>query len=237
MKKTATILTALAMGVVSASAGVAPAPVVDKGQPPPPPPIDPCAGPISYNNIELLYANTDWGFFDDDSSDGGIIRAEWSPFANFYLQGGFEYSDVEFGDLWIGNIGIGGYFPLTEHIHLAADGGYVYAEFDFDDFVKVPTPLGGGASDDDDSEDGWYVRPHIRAKWSCFSVHAGAIYRDWSNDSDDSNDPGDDDIDDGNWQFFAQLYYQFAPNWDVTAGYVGGENDFEQWNAGVRFRY
>ena len=52
MNKTTTILATLALGVVSAAAGVAPAPS-GKGVSPPPP-MDPCAGPISYNNVELL---------------------------------------------------------------------------------------------------------------------------------------------------------------------------------------
>ena len=84
MKKTAIILATLGTGVATALAGPAPAPmIVDKG-PPPPPRLDPCAGPISYNNIELLYQNTDFGGIDDDE-DGVVLRAEYSPMQNFYL--------------------------------------------------------------------------------------------------------------------------------------------------------
>jgi hypothetical protein len=227
MKKTAIILATFAMGVTSAIAGPPPPAPVDKGPVPGPAPMDPCATPISYNNIEALYASTDWGGFED-SADGGILRAEYSPWQNIYIAGGVEYSDVEFGDLWIFNIGLGGYFPLTPNIHIAADGGYVYADFELDD-----DEFGG---DDSDSEDGWYVRPHIRAKWRCLTAHAGALYRDLNDDDDGSSENGDDG-DSGDWAWFVQLYYQIHPNWDITAAYMDGDEDFDQWSAGVRFKF
>jgi hypothetical protein len=215
MKKTATILAALALGVATASAGVAPAPT---GKMPPPPPMDPCAGPISYNNIELLYASTDIDVADD-SADGGVLRLEYSPMANLYLAGSVEYVDFDYGNLWMFTAGVGGYFPLTENIHLAADAGWLY--------IRAESDSESSMGDDSESESGWYVRPHLRAKWGCFTAHAGALYRDlgddWSSESSD-------------WSWFINLYYQLNANWDLTVGYMDGD-EFETITAGVRFRY
>ncbi|HEX2749682.1 MAG TPA: hypothetical protein VHM91_16850, partial [Verrucomicrobiales bacterium] len=143
MKSTTTILAALAMGALSASAGVVPAPI-DKN--PPPSPMDPCAGPISYNNIELLYARTDLdhGY---DTSDGGLLRAEFAPMKNIYFTFGAEFLSTGYDavsvtqglptpprgvlpgsysadiDQWLLNIGIGGHISLTPNIDLAGDVG------------------------------------------------------------------------------------------------------------------
>jgi hypothetical protein len=235
MKKTAIILATLGSGVATALAGPAPAPVVDKS-PPPPPRLDPCAGPISYNNIELLYQNTDFGFNDDQ--DGVVLRAEYSPMQNFYLTGSVGWGDGELGDIWSFSVGLGGYFPLTENIHIAADAGYMYTTFD----TLVQTALNPPTFiEDSDSEDGWYVRPHLRAKWGCFTAKAGALYMNVDHDETTVLVPGGGAItsggDDDTWAWFIQLYYQLTPNWDITAGYTDGEDDFEQWIAGVRFRY
>jgi hypothetical protein len=223
MKKTTSILAALAMGVVSATAGVEPAPVSSgKGVAPPPPPIDPCAGPISYNNVELLYVYTDLDF-GGDNGDGGRLNIEYSPMANFYLRLGGEYSTFDIVDTWWLYGGIGAYFPLTDNIHIAADGGVVYSDISVDDYLVVE-PLGDNG-DLDDNDTGWYVRPHIRAKWGCFEVHAGATYRDvWEDES---------------WNYWVAAYYQVAPNWDITAGYSDGDGDLdgEVITAGVRWRY
>ena len=232
MKKTATILAALAMSAATASAGVAPAPAGKNPPPPPPAMMDPCAGPISYNNIELLYANTDWGF----GSDGGVIlRGEYSPMQNFYLTASIEYTNLDndfIQDMWDFSIGLGGYFPLTENIHIAADVGYVNRRFD--DFNDNDTPL-DTLDDfwDSESDGGWYARPHFRGKWGCLTAHAGAIYRNL--DVDDDVD--DDFFDGGDWAYFVKLYYQLHTNWDITAGYLNGENDLEQWTVGARYRF
>ncbi len=45
---------------------------------------DPCAGPISYNNAELLYAYTDYDNFSDNGS-GALLRIEYSAWDNLYL--------------------------------------------------------------------------------------------------------------------------------------------------------
>jgi hypothetical protein len=223
MKKTATILATLALGVTSTFAGVAPAPVqTGKGQPPPPP-MDPCAGPISYNNVELLYAYTDWDDFDTDG-DGGILRLEFSPMANLYFTAGGEYHDFDFGEIWYLSAGIGGYFPLTQNIHIAADAGLLYADIETDDYL-IPTPVGDNGDGDffeDDGDWGWYVRPHLRAKWGCLTVHAGATYTDVNEFEE--------------WSWFVNGYYQIWHNWDITVGYRDGENA-DVVTAGLRWRY
>ena len=224
MNKTNTILAALAMGVVSATAGVAPAPT-GKG-PVPPPPVDPCAGPISYNNVELLYVYTDIDGYSD-SGNGGRLSVEYSPMQNLYLTASAEYLDMDYGNLWILKGGIGGYLPLTDNIHLAADGGIAWAREEYDVWVPAVTEgITGHYRNESNDEVGWYVRPHLRAKFGCLTVHAGAEYLDI----------GDGSSTDGDWSGFASLYYQVAQNWDVTAGVRVGE-DVTQWSGGVRFRY
>jgi hypothetical protein len=207
MKKATTVLVALAMGAATAFAGTAPAPS-GKG-PAPAPPMDPCAGPISYNNIELLYAYTD---FDGggDNGNGGKLNIEYSPAPNFYITAGAEYVDTDFGNAWLLNGGIGGYIPLTQNVHLAADAGILWSDVDYDG-------IGGS-----DSDTGWYVRPHLRAKFGCLTAHVGAEYSDVFNDE--------------RWSGFVNLYYQINPSWDLTAG-VRFNDDATTITAGARFRY
>ncbi|HEX2751010.1 MAG TPA: hypothetical protein VHM91_23585 [Verrucomicrobiales bacterium] len=187
-----------------------------------PAPVEPCAGDISYNNIELLYAYTD---FDDNGggsghSNGGKLNIEYSPFKNFYLTAGGEYYHLNNADLWIVNGGIGGYLPLTQHIHLAVDAGILWTDIEYDDDVFI--------GDNSDSDTGWYVRPHLRGKWGCFEAHAGALYRDMG----DFNAAGED----GRWAGFAQLYYHLTPSLDLTAGVLCDE-DLTQVNGGIRWRF
>ena len=226
MKKTLSFLAALTMGVVSATAGT-PAPVVTGKNPPPPPVSDPCAGPISYNNVELLYVYTDIDGYGD-SGNGGLLSVEYSPMQNLYLTASAEYIDMDYGNLWILKGGIGGYLPLTDNIHLAADGGVAWARAEADYWVADTSSANlGHYRTESDDEFGWYVRPHLRAKFGCLTIHAGAEYLDIGDDNSATN---------GDWAGFASLYYQVAPNWDITGG-VRLSEDTTQWSGGVRFRY
>jgi hypothetical protein len=235
MKYTSALLMTLSLGIATATAGVSTSTYSGKEQTTTPPPltIDRCAGPISYSNIELLYANTDWGF--GDSTDGGILRAEYSPMEHFYITGSVEYSDIDtlfVQDLWDFSIGLGGYFALTENIHFAADVGYVNRRYDdLNDNGTVEDALDDFWHSESDS--GWYARPHFRGKWGCFEVHVGALYRNLDVDDEVDNDF----FDGGDWAGFARLYYQFHTNWDVTAGYLHGEDEFDQLTLGVRYRF
>jgi hypothetical protein len=208
MKKTATILAVLSMSAASVLAG--PLPPAAPG-PPPPPMSDPCAGPIIYNSLELLYANTDSDNGGDDA-DGVRLTFEYSPASNFFVRLGASYDEADFYDVFGITAGVGGYIALTENIHAVADGGLIYQDWDF----------ANNFADGDDT--GWYVRPHLRAKWGCFEVHAGATYEDINDDEE--------------WNWFAKVYYQVAQGWDLTAGYnEGGDDDFEVWTVGARWRY
>jgi hypothetical protein len=84
----------------------------------------------------------------------------------------------------------------------------------------VPGPDNNFSETEDDT--GWYVRPQIRGKWGCFTAHLGAEYRDVRNNE--------------NWIYFANVYYQVNPAWDLTVGYRHTD-DFDAVTGGVRWRY
>ncbi len=218
MKSTTTILAALALGVASATAGVHTAPV-DKN--PVPPVTDPCATPLSYNNIELLYAHTDFDGGGDDGN-GFKLDIEYSPMNNLFLTAGAQYSDADGDSLWLLNAGVGGYIPLTSNIHLAADGGFLWSRYEYD-----YTVVGGASGSDSETDSGWYIRPQIRAKWGCLEARIGAIYRDLGNNS----------AYDGEWALFAKLYYQLTPAWDVTVGIEHDDDFYTQVSGGIRYRF
>lgn len=226
------------MGVIPAIAG--PGPVVDKS--PAPAPMDPCAGPISYNNLEILYARTNYDGNSFDDGNGGILRAEYAVASNFYLTLGAEYVNSDYDvdyvipgvaprgalgnnsysadvDQWLLNVGIGGHFPITPHIDIAGDAGLIWMHTSVD--YDLPAGVAGDDSESDD-DTGWYVRPHIRAKWGCITVHLGAEYRDV--------------FDSEEWAGFAAVYYQIAPHWDLTVGYRHGE-DTDSFTGGARWRF
>ena len=221
---------ALALAPAALFAGVRPAPV-DKN-PVHPAPQDPCAGPISYTNVELIYEYTDFDAAGFDNGDGVALRFEYELAKQFYIKADVDYSSYDFVDRqdtgqfsrgfgvdqWTLTLGVGGHIALTENIHLAGDAGLVYTDIS-----------GSSGYDDDyygygdDSETGWYIRPHIRAKWGCLTVHAGASYVDLGDDADE-------------WAAFVKAYYQITPVLDLTAGYSGGE-EADVWSAGVRYRF
>ncbi len=241
MKKTATILASLTIGIGSVLAGPAPVvPTASTGKSSPPPPaIDRCAGPISYSNVELSYLNTDVDG-NGGSLDGATLRFEYALAPNFYLTAGGDYSTgdgPDYGpaaygnlfdgtDLWTVRLGVGGSWALSENIHLVGEVGAMYFDASTEyTYRPMVTPAGSAIIDTHgsigDSDWGWYVRPHLRAKFGCLELHAGAEYQDAY---------------ENNWAFFGNVYYQVAPSWDVTAGYREGD-DTTQWSAGVRYRY
>jgi len=233
MNKTATILAGLVLSTAASFAG--PPPPMPPG-PPPPLPTDRCAEGISYNTVELLYANTDSDlgvgglgvFGGDGDADGVRLNFEFSPVEHFYVRLGTGYDEADYWDAWHVSAGIGGYIALTDNIHLAADGGIIWAEFDEQFWTvedPVVNPLGGYWSNYSDDDTGWYVRPHVRAKWGCLEVHAGVAYTDMFDDED--------------WAFFAKAYYQVWGGWDIAVGYNEGEMDAdaETWTIGARWKY
>ena len=138
MKQT-TILAMLAAGAVTASAGVRtaiPAPVPVK-------PSEPCAGAISYNNAEMLYAYTDYDNFSDNGS-GALLRLEYSAWDNFYLAGGASYQDVDGVDMWVLSGGVGAYMALTDNIHLVAEAGALWTSYEREIWVDDGSSAGTG---------------------------------------------------------------------------------------------
>ena len=188
----------------------------------PQPPAEPCAGPISYSNVELLYTYTDFDVnFGDDNANGGRIAMEWALNDRFYLAVGADYMAGDDVDLWIINGGVGAAIPLTENIHAVIEGGALWVDLEYDDAFT-------GTGSDSESDWGWYAKPHLRGKWGCFEAQLGAVYRDLG----DFN-PGDSD---GRWAGFGKLFYHLNQNWDVTAGVLFDE-DMTQWSGGLRWRF
>lgn len=219
--KNTTILATLACATATAFAGTKPAPAPMPVKAP-----DACAGPISYNNAEFLYAYTDYDY-SSDSGDGLILRMEYSDWDNFYITGSGAYHENDSADLWSLSGGFGAYVALTENVHLVGEAGALWHSVDGEDyFVSTDSsdPTIGYWDNNDDDDFGWYVRPHLRAKWGCLEAHVGAIYGDVGGDFEDE------------WAGFVNLYYQVSPGWDVTAGVSFGE-DTTMITGGARYRY
>ncbi len=191
----------------------------DKGVAPTQPPAPMVEGP-SYSNVELLYAYTDFDTNNGDGhANGGQLNIEYSPMKHFYVTAGAEYYSQDNIDLWTVHGGIGAYWEITPNIHIAADGGILWTDVEYDNVAS---------GDDSDSDTGWYVRPHLRGKWGRFEAKLGALYRDLG----DFNAAGED----GRWAGFAQVYYGLTPTLDLTAGVLVDE-DFTQVSGGIRWRF
>ncbi len=226
MKHTAFILAGITLSAASAIAGIAPAPM-DKN---PAPPADPCAGPISYTNIELLYERTNFSGRSRDDGNAAVIRYEYG-IKDFYLTVDIDRNSYDFTatgvrdqtatwtiDQWKARVSLGGHIALQENIHLAGDVGFVYANTEGD------RPIGATIARRDSSEDdvGWFIRPQLRAKWGCWTLHAGGEYEDIG---------GDD-----RWSVFGRVYYQVAPQWDVMLGVAVGD-EADVYSGGIRWRF
>ena len=110
------------------------------------------------------------------------------------------------------------------------DGGVLWYQRDFDYYGE-------------DDNFGWYVRPHLHAKWGYIEEHAGAQYMDVGGSDNRRVAKGSVvrpiynygwEIEE--WSAFAQLYYQVAPGWGLTAG-VHYSEESTSINAGVRGRF
>lgn len=227
MIRTATVLAGIVFSAATATAGIAPAPL-DKS---PAPPADPCAGPISYTNIELLYERTDFDGNNRDDGDAGVVRFEWGTKQNLYFtfdadRNSYDYTTEGIRDQtaswsidqWKVSAGIGGHIELTDNIHLSGDAGIIYTDIDANrrsgGFFDAQSP--------DDSETGWFIRPQIRAKFGCWTIHAGGTYQDFG---------GEDE-----WTVYGRVYYQIAPKWDLTLGFSTGD-EANVYSGGIRWRF
>ena len=186
-----------------------------------PAPPEPCAGPISYTNLELLYTYTDFDI-GGDHANGGRLALEWALAERWYLALGVSFLDGDNVDLWVVNGGVGVSIPFTQNIHGVLEGGALWSDADFDDDVIIDD------LDDNSGEWGWYVKPHIRGKWGCFEAHVGALYREMDDISFNDSD--------GRWAGFGKLYYHLNESWDITAG-VLFEEDTTEWSGGIRWRF
>jgi hypothetical protein len=201
-------LGALAIGSASLTAGTpGPAPVAPSA------PIAAVPSDLSYNLLEVNWLHTEFDTPGLDSSDGVGLSLSYSPINNFYLTAGGAWSSVETArdsaDLWMANVGIGGFIPVTTNIHFVTEVGAAFYGFD-------NSPIG---SDNDAS---LYVRPHFRGRWGRFEAHAGAA---WSN-IDVTNE----------WAGFGRLYYGITDNVDLAGGLSAGKEEIT-FNVGLRLRY
>jgi hypothetical protein len=206
-----TAMTALSVGSVFAGTAM-----VGGKNPPAMPAASGCSTEISYSSIDAAYSRTFVSQEGFDDANGIGIKLEFSPINQLYFVGegdlnssSFEGSDV---DGWGALAGVGGYLPITSGFHFATDVGGIWegAEFEGD---KI-------------SDGGWYVRPHLRAKFACAEIHVGAKYVSL-------NDFGD------RWEVFGDVYYEVAPRLDLTVGVatvLEGDRDWAL-RTGVRYRF
>ena len=216
IKKTLALL-ALAVVTTTAQAGTsAPAP---SGKGVIAPTIEPDS--ISYSNASLSWLRQ-WGNVGplDLDSNGVALALEYSPINNLYVAAGGSWSDLELsfgplsanGDFWNANAGIGGYIPLTSNIHFVTEVGANYSD------------LSGT------NEWGFYVTPHVRAKFGKFETHLGATYNT-------------NDLALSEWTGFLRLLYEVAPSVDLfVTGTLGlsdsnGTEDLVGLNVGARYKF
>ncbi|MBP7949851.1 MAG: hypothetical protein KA004_09370 [Verrucomicrobiales bacterium] len=207
MKKlTLNLVALLAAGTALAGTAPAPAPL------PPPPPAS--GSLLNYNGLELGWLHTEWDSSFLDSSDGAYGSLTWSPFEHLYLTAGGAWESVDTSwdssDLWLANVGVGGYLSLTSNIDFVTEAGVLFYGVD-------NSPLG------DDNDANIYVRPHFRGRWGRFETHLGAT---WSNIDDITNE----------WSGFARFYFEVWENLDVVGGISAGTEEYTI-NAGIRLRY
>ncbi len=210
----------VATALVAAGSAFAGTSVVSSGKnaPVPPAPSVGCSSDISYNSIEV-----DWnhGFISEDNLDdtNGIgVKLEVSPFKHvfFTAEGDWFNSEVDGRDVdgWGALVGVGAYLPITENFHFVTDLGGIFEGAKAD----------GGRSVDDA---GFYVRPHVRARFNCFEIHTGAKFVHLPEFGD-------------RWEIFAEAFVEVLPHVDVV---VGGaldlEDESDSWalKAGLRYKF
>ncbi|HWB03730.1 MAG TPA: hypothetical protein VG796_11955 [Verrucomicrobiales bacterium] len=207
------------LALAPAAMGGSPPTPVDKN--PAPSPADPCAGLISYSHVELLYQYTDFNGGELDDGSGATLRFEYEVMKPVYVTADVDYLSYDYGrgfdgEQWRISLGAGGHISLTGNIDLAGDAGFVYSNESSD-------PIGATIARRDEDGSGWFMRPHFRAKWGCFTVHAGASLYDV-----DSHNDG--------WSGYGRLYYQITPSLDLTAGASFGD-EADVFSGGVRWRF
>lgn len=233
IKKTLALL-ALAVVTTTAQAGTsAPAP---SGKGVIAPTIE-AESSISYSNVSLseqIMSGNGAGPFGADLDSTGIALAlEYSPVNNLYVAAGGSWNDIEasvgpisldIGDYWTANAGIGGYIPLTSNIHFVTELGTNYVDAAAGDFGGPGPGPGGAIGSFFGNEWGFYVTPHVRAKFGKFETHLGATYS--------SNDLAITE-----WSAFLRLLYEVNPHLDLfVTGTLGlTDSNLVQDLVGVNF--
>jgi hypothetical protein len=147
-------------------------------------PAPECPATPSYNNVIVSWSR---GFGDfSDGLNGANLDLSYSPVDNLYVRGSASWTD---GLDWDYTAGLGGYLPLQENLHFAVEAGGLFAD-----------------------DNGWYVFPHLRGKFGCLEIWAGAKYLKFQDF-------------DGFWEGHANLFYQVAQNTDIAIGGIVGEDD------------
>ena len=165
-----------------------------------PPPAPGCSTDISYTNIGL-----DWGrTFVDGGSDLDSVNFDvhYLIVDKLFVHGTASWTDVDVGDFNY-TAGLGYALPLVKNLDLVAEAGGFWAN------------EGDG--------DGWYVFPHLRGKWGCFELHAGAKLL--------CPDAGDNV-----WEAHVNAYYEVATNLDLHVGGIFAE-DADTLQVGVRYKF
>ena len=162
-----------------------------------------CSPEISYNNIGL---NWNHAFIDaagvDDVDSAGI---DFSALLvdRLYFRGKAYYSDAGnsgWSD-WSASAGLGYSVPMCDKTNLVAEAGGLF----------------------DDQENGFYIYPHVRAKFGCLEIHAGAKYSDYEGGYQE-------------WEGVANLFYEVMPNVDLNVGGLFAE-DVNTLQVGVRYKF
>jgi hypothetical protein len=212
MKKTLALLALAVVTTTAQASSPAPAP---SGKGVIAPTIEPEAA-ISYTNISLSKQILSGNFILGDlDSDGIALGLEYSPVENLYVAAAGSYNEVELtgpvdlnlGDYWTGNVGVGGYIPLTGNIHFVTELGANYA-----DVFNVQ------------NEFGFYVTPHVRAKLGKLETHLGASY-------------SSNELSINEFSAFLRLLYEVTPDLDLfVAGTLGlTDSTFVEDLVGVNF--
>jgi hypothetical protein len=127
-----------------------------------------CGSILSYNYLEGGFIQ---GRFDGgDTSNGGYAEFSHEIMKNFFVDGQFTFLEDGLDTQEYG-IGIGGYLPLTEKIHLIGRVGYSYLDAGAG-FNQVYTSIG------------------FRAQLCCVAELYGKLYYTHNRESDDISGGG-----------------------------------------------
>ena len=197
-------LSLLASAAVTASA-IAGTPVRDGKAGPVAPPAPPeCAEGISYSNFETDWVHS-WGRNDNQNADGVNAEVSVALTDNLYFHTAGLWASGSEVDIWGANVGLGGHIPLAHNIDFVTEAGGAFS-----------------GADHASSNNGFYVQPHLRAKFGCVELRAGATFYDLK-ESDD-------------WEGFASLYYQFAPHTDLAVRGIFSEYS-STLQLGLRYKF